>query len=641
MFQPKISVIIPVYNTEEYIEETLMSLLNQTMIDDIEVIMIDDGSTDDSRYIIERYALDYDNFHAYHKENEGQGIARNHALKLAKGEYIHFFDSDDYLPPNAYETLYGYALKNNDDMVISNVSYFSFYNNWENILFEKSYNNLSGNIESVSLSDYQDMLWDTITCNKLYRRDFLEKNGIRFLDKKIFFEDIPFSLESYLLADSITIIRDDLYYWRFRNNQTSTTQQGLSVRNFKDRLEILRVCLDLFDKYQVGDDVRNFEYLKWMGHDLKFFLKRIDRYPAQYHRELIDEAYEIVKLVPIELFGGLTSYQRVLFSLILDKDYDAVVRFAPLENELFKNPEIPQFLDEKYHTHFDFERDIKSQDLNAQVKNVSNDESNLLLEFEGNINFLPSDADFKATAELIGENDAKSLDVNENVIRIPFELLKDRKNAKVRIAYEFGDFTKKAYLKVKKRKLVSFDDFDVEINFRKSYHVYLDYKQKFDNKIEIFDISFDLKEFSFKAKSQDKVGEMILENNITFEKHRYQVDYVDGSTFEFSIPYTDILSSVIKKWELNCVDSPNNVFVSEKFQFFTKNYEVKFSNKGNKVYISNQIFNPFDSLKQLNDRNDKLTLENKKLKKANLKLEKTIEKYKSRKVVKLADKFKM
>ena len=179
MIQPKISVIIPVYNTGDYLEETLMSLLNQTMIDDIEVLMIDDGSTDDSRYIIEKYALDYDNFHAYHKENEGQGVARNYALKFAKGEYIHFFDSDDYLPPNAYETLYGHALKNRDDMVIFNVSYFSFYNNWENLLFKNCYNKLSENIYSTRLTDYLDMLWDTITCNKLYKKEFLEKNLIK------------------------------------------------------------------------------------------------------------------------------------------------------------------------------------------------------------------------------------------------------------------------------------------------------------------------------------------------------------------------------------------------------------------------------------------------------------------------------
>ena len=75
------------YNGQEYIREQLDSIVNQTMLENIEVIMIDDGSIDNSRYIIEKYALDYDNFHAYHKENEGQGIARNYGLNLAKGEF--------------------------------------------------------------------------------------------------------------------------------------------------------------------------------------------------------------------------------------------------------------------------------------------------------------------------------------------------------------------------------------------------------------------------------------------------------------------------------------------------------------------------------------------------------------------------
>ena len=79
MSNPKISVIVPVYNVEDYLEDALDSIVNQTF-NDIEVLMIDDGSTDNSRYIIEKYALDYDNFYAFHKENEGLPITRNYGL---------------------------------------------------------------------------------------------------------------------------------------------------------------------------------------------------------------------------------------------------------------------------------------------------------------------------------------------------------------------------------------------------------------------------------------------------------------------------------------------------------------------------------------------------------------------------------
>ena len=89
MSNPKISVIVPVYNVEDYLEDALNSIVNQTF-DDIEVLMIDDGSTDNSKYIIEKYALYYDNFYAFHKKNEGLPITRNYGLKFAKGEYVHF-----------------------------------------------------------------------------------------------------------------------------------------------------------------------------------------------------------------------------------------------------------------------------------------------------------------------------------------------------------------------------------------------------------------------------------------------------------------------------------------------------------------------------------------------------------------------
>ena len=88
MENPKISVIVPIYNVEEYLEESLNCLLNQTFIENMEILMIDDGSSDNSRYIIERYALDYENFHAIHNENQGIPTTRNCGLDLAKGEYV-------------------------------------------------------------------------------------------------------------------------------------------------------------------------------------------------------------------------------------------------------------------------------------------------------------------------------------------------------------------------------------------------------------------------------------------------------------------------------------------------------------------------------------------------------------------------
>lgn len=233
MIEPKISVIIPVYNVEDYIDETLTSLLNQTMINDIEVLMIDDGSIDNSRYIIERYALDYENFHAIHKENGGQGVARNLGLDLAKGEYIHFIDSDDYIVPDTYEKLYNLATNSDYDFVVVNANRFTRYNCKEEYLFKNSFKNINMSTEFHDISENPLFVWDTAIWNKLYKKEFLIKNNIKFPNKKLFFEDLIFSLETYIRANHFYYLNEFLYFWRIRPNLTSVTQQNKTMKNFK------------------------------------------------------------------------------------------------------------------------------------------------------------------------------------------------------------------------------------------------------------------------------------------------------------------------------------------------------------------------------------------------------------------------
>ena len=113
----KLSVIVPVYNTEEYLKECIDSILNQTL-DLYEVIIVDDGSTDGSLDIINGYVENYSNVHAISQKNCGLGAARNMGLRIAKGEYIYFIDSDDILEKNALEHCYNLAYKNKLDMLI-------------------------------------------------------------------------------------------------------------------------------------------------------------------------------------------------------------------------------------------------------------------------------------------------------------------------------------------------------------------------------------------------------------------------------------------------------------------------------------------------------------------------------------------
>ena len=118
---PKVTVIIPAYNAEETIKRAIESIPRR---EDIQTIVIDDGSTDDSAKIAKEYSNKYDNFEYIYEENQGLGHARNYGCEFAEGDYIIFLDSDDVVTPKAYERMYKSAVRNNVDMTIGNVTRF-------------------------------------------------------------------------------------------------------------------------------------------------------------------------------------------------------------------------------------------------------------------------------------------------------------------------------------------------------------------------------------------------------------------------------------------------------------------------------------------------------------------------------------
>lgn len=204
----KISVIIPVYNTEEYLEETLESILNQTMIDDIEVLMLDDGSDDYSQYIIEKYAREYDNFHAFFNENMGSGVERNIGIKQARGEYIHLMDSDDLLQPRSYEILYDFAKSDDYDFVLGcamKINKRSFY---KEDLQSFTFKGVENKITSTNIKERPLLVYDTGVWNKIIKREYLIKNDIFFPDEKIMTQDLIFNLKLHCLTDKVGMIKE-------------------------------------------------------------------------------------------------------------------------------------------------------------------------------------------------------------------------------------------------------------------------------------------------------------------------------------------------------------------------------------------------------------------------------------------------
>lgn len=215
---PKVSVIVPVYNTEKYLKDCLNSLVNQTL-KDIEIIIINDGSTDKSLELLNDYASKYKNIIIINKKNEGQAIARNLGIKSANGEYIAFVDSDDYIELNMFEELYKDSEKKYD-IVMCN-----FYKTFEN--YEEK-----GMIETFADNDNVLPQEYAITspgpCNKIYKTSFLKNNNFKF-PEGIIYEDyasIP------ILAKYKPLIKYvDIAYLHYRQSQIST------MRNLKYKVK--------------------------------------------------------------------------------------------------------------------------------------------------------------------------------------------------------------------------------------------------------------------------------------------------------------------------------------------------------------------------------------------------------------------
>ena len=651
----KISVILPIYNVEDYLEETLDCLLNQTIISDIEVLMIDDGSTDNSRYIIEKFALDYENFHAYHKVNEGQGIARNYGLEFAKGEYVLFLDSDDYIPYNSYEKLYNLASGNDSDIIIGDVLRFSNYNVWSDGLFKHSFEGLTHDIESTTLNQRPQLLWDTSTSNKLYKREFIEKNNIRFLDKKIFFEDLLFSTESYIKANSIYISNWVFYYWRFRGRKTSVTQQHSDIKNFYDRIEILHLIDKLMKDNGVSQDLIHYEYKKWLNHDLKIFLKKFNNYPTRFIQELINEVQEILEIIPDEFIDELDSFKRILYAMVNNNDIYSLLAFAHLEKEFVNNNFDFDNLPIRYVNLIDFKKDVLDVDLNVNLTNMAYNEEELFLKFSEKIGYLDSNYPHRTGAFLVvKDNNQFDLEIYDEYVVIPFALLKNQRHSNVKIVYESNDFVKEAFLTNKKRKSFEFDEFYVELGVGVDNLLFIDCLEKSDVNIEVHDVDYDEEYLIFKGKcGKDKVRELFIQNYVSFDTIEYPLIYI-GDVFKLKIPFKDIFNVSIKKWELNCSKYFNSMSLLKEFNFYFGNNHIKVFEGRNKILIENNLCNVIEELNVVHNGIDKLNRQNRALVKDNKRYEKLNKKYvksnnrlndeidefKSRKAVKLVDRLK-
>ena len=280
----KVSVIVPVYNVEEYLPKCLETLANQTL-KDIEVLIINDGSPDNSQKIIDKFVKKYPKiFKSFTKENGGLSDARNYGIEKAKGEYIAFLDSDDYVEHDIYEKLLNKAMEKDFDIVVCDCTY----------VYDDYTVRASSNIKNDIFTDKELKKAMTniypVAWNKLYKREVIA--DLRF-KKGVWFEDIEYLLRIYPNIKSIGVVNEPLINYLQRLNAiTKTFDERLYhyIDNMNGVIEYYKEN-NLYDEYE-----RELEYI-YVRYLYATFVKQATNYPDYNEYKIaVDEAIKNVKL---------------------------------------------------------------------------------------------------------------------------------------------------------------------------------------------------------------------------------------------------------------------------------------------------------------------------------------------------------
>ena len=275
---PKVSVIVPFYNVEGYIEKCLETLVNQTL-DQIEIILVNDGSKDRSIDIVKRFIEQYPNKIVYvEKENGGLSDARNFGMKYAKGEYIAFLDSDDYVEKDMYENMYELAKKEDSDLV--ECDFIWEYPNKKKIDVGKYYNGKKEMLEKIRV----------VAWNKLIKREILEKSNIEF-PKGYRYEDVEFTYKLIPFIEKVSFCKKACIHYIQREGSISNLQNERTREIF----DILEHVINFYKEKNIYEEFKQqLEYVYVRYAFCSSFLRIIKISNEELKDKLLTETWEKV-----------------------------------------------------------------------------------------------------------------------------------------------------------------------------------------------------------------------------------------------------------------------------------------------------------------------------------------------------------
>ena len=311
----KVSIVIPVYNMEKHLEQCIDSILNQSL-EDIEIICVDDGSTDKSSNILEKYSKRDDRIKIIFQKNKGQGAARNKGLENVKGEYVSFIDSDDWVDKNMLKDLYNNAHFNNTDITMCQVCTFDDvtekfdYNSpyFSLDCFSKEFDN-----KIFTHEDTKDFFLSfTVTAwNKIYKKDFLDEIGINF--PELIFEDSLFFVDTYLRAKRISLVKKFLYFYRINKKDSTIGVAG------KEHFDLIKISNLIMESLVSSGNYETYKK-RAKNWNIEAFNLRYSRITEIYKNDFFNLIKENLSKWDKDSINCLNKHNKILFDSFLLAD---------------------------------------------------------------------------------------------------------------------------------------------------------------------------------------------------------------------------------------------------------------------------------------------------------------------------------
>jgi CDP-glycerol glycerophosphotransferase len=316
----RISVVVPIYNVEPYLDTCLESIAQQSFTD-LEVIMVNDGSTDGSPAIAERFAQRDGRFRLVSKPNGGLGAARNTGVEHASGEYLTFVDSDDLLRRHAYELMISSLDQTGSDIVSGNVRRLSVFGTRQTHFLARTFTSTR---LATHVTKFPPLLADRIAYNKLWRRSFYDRHDLKFPEGTLY-EDVPMTIPAHFLARTVDVLDQTVYLWRIRSGDSqSITQRRAVTRGLRDRADACR-HVSLFLARNGFDEGKRMYDRTVVAQDLAYFLGVLDVAEPDFREAFFDLSNRFLDEAAPNVTAGLTAIERLKWHLVRHRDLEGIL----------------------------------------------------------------------------------------------------------------------------------------------------------------------------------------------------------------------------------------------------------------------------------------------------------------------------